>query len=166
VRAAPADATGHSALREQLPARVTPRYSYCKIHLRPELSATFGHDSHSSTDRSNHVGRGKAALHWWAWNGKVIPELPATLPSAAVFHRCEHNLAIFEFPRRCPDESLKQQPRTALDVMRFYPTRRPYRSLPILSGWGKTRQNRCRFAQAACCYVLESSLHVYRQSHL
>jgi hypothetical protein len=55
---------------------------------------------------------------------------------------------------------------TGSDVMRFYITRQQYRALPILSGRGKTRQNRFRVAQAACCCVLESSLHVYRQSHL
>jgi hypothetical protein len=29
---------------------------------------------------------GEAAPHWWQGNDKVIPELPATLASAAVFH--------------------------------------------------------------------------------
>jgi len=40
-----ADAARHRALREQFAARVAPRYSYCEIRLRPELSATFDHGS-------------------------------------------------------------------------------------------------------------------------
>ena len=73
-----ADATCHSALREQLPAHVTPRYSYRKIRSRPGLLATFDHDNHPSTDRSNPVGR-KQATFWWAgeWHGH--PRTPGHL---------------------------------------------------------------------------------------
>src|SRR5438132_5776221 len=77
-----ADAACHSALREQLPAHVTPKDSHCKIRLRPELSATFDHDRHSSTDRSNLVGGGGRLCMEWARNGRIIPEFPPTLSIA------------------------------------------------------------------------------------